>query len=119
MASGISKWHEPRSRPGLGGNVPYSMIDGELEAQRWWVQAKGRTSTVPPQTVREAIVDVQAYVEVDVLVIATNSRFSNDTRDWVAEFQATHPRPVIRLWDRDALERKAGPPLMLNAGGHA
>jgi hypothetical protein len=103
-AGSVSGTSRDRGRD-LEATFHIPMIDGDLEAQRWWVQAKGRSNTVPPQTVREAIVDVQAYVEVDVLVIATNSRFSNDTRDWVAEFQATHPRPVIRLWDSDALER--------------
>lgn len=81
------------------------MVDGELEAQCWWIQAKGRSGTVPPQAVRDAAVEVRAHDRVDVLVIATNSRFSNDTRDWVAEFQTAHRRPLLRLWDREALER--------------
>ena len=48
---------------------------------------------------------VQAGQSVDALVIATNSRFSNDTRDWVKDFQANHAHPAIKLWDRDQLER--------------
>lgn len=78
---------------------------GALRPQRWWFQAKGRSSTVPPGVVREAVVDVQAHAEVDVFVIATNSRVSNDTRDWVAEFQMQHPRPELRLWEQPDLER--------------
>jgi hypothetical protein len=84
-------------------NVPEP--DGELRPERWWVQAKGRTATVEPAAVKEAVVEVQAVPDVDVLVIATNSRFSNDARDWVHDFQAGHPRPRIQLWDRERLER--------------
>ena len=36
---------------------------------------------------------VQAGQSVDALVIATNSRFSNDTRDWVKDFQADQCAP--------------------------
>lgn len=79
--------------------------DGGLRQERWWIQAKGRSATVSPGVVREIAVEVQAHDEVDVLVIATNSRFSNDSRDWITDFASSHPRPRIRLWDRDQLER--------------
>lgn len=78
---------------------------GELRPEHWWIQAKGRSKTVEPQAVREAVMAVQAAQGVDALVIATNSRFSNDTRDWVRDFQANYTHPAIKLWDRDQLER--------------
>jgi hypothetical protein len=78
---------------------------GGFRSEHWWVQVKGRSRTVEPQTVKEALVDAQGNADVAVLVIATNSRFSNDTRDWVSEFQRKNPRPVIKLWDRSQLER--------------
>jgi hypothetical protein len=78
---------------------------GEFRPERWWMQAKGRGQTLEPSAVKEAANDAQAAADLDVLVIATNSRFSNDTRDWVTEFQGRHPRPVIKLWDRSQLER--------------
>jgi hypothetical protein len=78
---------------------------GALRPERWWIQAKGRASTVPAGVIREAVVDAQAHAEVDVLVIATNTRVTNDTRDWVAEFQQKHPRPSVRLWEQPDLER--------------
>jgi hypothetical protein len=83
-------------------NVPSP--DGELVPQTWWIQAKGRSKTVEPDAVKGAAVDAQSD-SPDVLVIATNSRYSNPTRDWLAEFQAKHPRPDVRLWDRESLER--------------
>lgn len=43
--------------------------------------------------------------DVDILVVATNTEFSNPTRDWVANWQMSHPRPVVRLWNRHDLER--------------
>ncbi len=78
---------------------------GALVPERWWVQAKGRTGTVEPEAVKQAVVDVQSQSSVGLLLVATNTRFSNDTRDWVAEFQSTHPRPTIRLWEHVDLER--------------
>ncbi len=71
---------------------------GGLRPERWWIQAKGRAGTVPADAVKTAVVDVQAHAAVDVLVIATNTRVSNDTRDWVTEFQDKTPRPAVRLW---------------------
>lgn len=79
--------------------------DGSFRAQRWWLQAKGRKRTLEPAAVKEAVIDAQGTEGLEVLVVATNSRFSNDTRDWVEEFQEGHPRPVIKLWDRSQLER--------------
>jgi hypothetical protein len=38
-------------------------------------------------------------------VIATNTQFSNPTRDWLKEWQRKHPRPKIKLWDASHLER--------------
>jgi hypothetical protein len=83
----------------LTGQVP----DGELDRQRWWVECKGRTETVERGAVQQAALDASARVDVDILVIATNSRFSNPTRDWVAERARSYPRPIIKLWDRDNL----------------
>lgn len=79
--------------------------DGELDRQRWWVECKGRTQTVERGAVQQAVLDASARTDVDILVVATNSRFSNPTRDWVAERSRSFVRPVIRLWDRDNLNR--------------
>lgn len=78
---------------------------GGLRPERWWIQAKGRAGTVPADAVKNAVVDVQAHAAVDVLVIATNTRVSNDTRDWVTDFQHKTPRPAVRLWEHTDLER--------------
>jgi hypothetical protein len=46
-----------------------------------------------------------AIAELDYIAIATNTQFSNPTRDWVKEWRAGHPRPKVKLWDRSQLER--------------
>ncbi|MFL5382085.1 MAG: restriction endonuclease [Longimicrobiaceae bacterium] len=79
--------------------------DGELTRQKWWIEAKGRKGTVEPKAVRESVLNTMGHATVDVLVIGTNSLFSNATRDWVNQWQDTNPRPVIRLWDKNDLER--------------
>jgi hypothetical protein len=79
--------------------------DGNLTSQRWWIEAKGRSETVRPSDVKEAVLNVGGKSEVDVLVIATNTQFSNPTRDWVKEWQSRNPHPKIRLWERSNLEQ--------------
>jgi len=79
--------------------------DGEISRQKWWIEAKGRTATVAATSVKESILNASGKKELDVLVIATNTTFSNPTRDWVKEWQLNHPRPIIHLWDKHNLER--------------
>ena len=82
-----------------------SSPDGSLTKQKWWVEAKGRKETVEPAEVKGAIFNAAGKSNIDVLVIATNTNFSNPTRDWVKEWQAENPRPVIKLWEQTELER--------------
>ena len=79
--------------------------DGEVHPQKWWVESKGRKGTVEPSAVKEAVVNTQSRSDVDLLIVATNTQFSNQTRDWVKEWQSNCARPIVRLWDRDSLER--------------
>lgn len=79
--------------------------DGEIAPQRWWLEVKGRTGTLEPAAVKEAVLNATGVSTVDVLVIATNTQFSNPTRDWVKSWQIDNARPKVRLWDRSALER--------------
>lgn len=78
--------------------------DGTLAKQTWWVDAKGRTNTVPKSEVQEAVLNASGNSHIDVLVVATNTNFSNPTRDWVSEWQRDHPRPIVKLWERTQLE---------------
>jgi len=79
--------------------------DGELEAHKWWIECKGRSSTVAPDEVKSAVNNALALADLDCLVVATNTQFSNPTRDWVKAWQASHPKPKIKLWDHSQLER--------------
>lgn len=79
--------------------------DGEMEPQRWWIECKGRKGTVEPEEVKNAVNNSTALAELAHLVIVTNSNFSNPTRDWVKQWQATRPRPRVKLWDQGTLER--------------
>jgi len=79
--------------------------DGEMEPQRWWVECKGRKGTVEPDQVKSAVNNAAAASDLAYLVIVTNTTFSNPTRDWVKSWQATRPRPRIKLWDHETLER--------------
>lgn len=79
--------------------------DGELESQKWWVECKGRKGTVEPDEVKSAVNNALAKEGLDYLVVATNTQFSNPTRDWVKDWQRKHPRPKVKLWDASQLER--------------
>ncbi len=80
-------------------------VDGEIEAQKWWIECKGRTGTVEPSEVKSAVTNALAIEGLDYVVIATNTQFSNPTRDWVKVWQAKNPNPKIKLWDHAQLER--------------
>jgi hypothetical protein len=79
--------------------------DGEIDTQKWWIECKGRKGTVEASEVKSAANNALAIEELDYLVIATNTQFSNPTRDWIKEWQAKHARPKIKLWDHAQLER--------------
>jgi len=81
-----------------------SSPEGELIKQKWWVEAKGRKKTVEPTEIKESVINASGKRDIDVLVIATNSFFSNPTRDWVREWQVDHPKPIVKLWERTQLE---------------
>lgn len=82
--------------------------DGQVEAKRWWIECKGRAGTVGKNAVMSACNNVLADATVDCLVIATNSMFSNPTRDWVKTWQQRFPKPQVLLWDQPVLERMLG-----------
>ena len=79
--------------------------DGEMDPQRWWIECKGRKGTVEPDEVKSAVNNATAHGDLGNLVVVTNTTFSNPTRDWVKSWQAAHPRPRVRLWDHEMLER--------------
>jgi hypothetical protein len=89
--------------------VEFSAVDsaGVMAVQKWWVEAKGRgaDATVERFAVQQAVHDAWAREDLDCLVVATNTTFSNPTRDWVKEWATSKPRPAIQLWDRSELER--------------
>lgn len=77
--------------------------DGASRQEVWWIESKGRKEAVEKQAVQNAVMDASAGA--DVVVIATNSRFTNPTRDWVRDHVQRHPAPAVSLWDRDHLDR--------------
>lgn len=79
--------------------------DGEIDPQVWWVQAKGTSNTVPKARVVEFHNLGRATPGIDRLVVATNGRFTNPTRDLVREQNSAASSPRLDLWDRDTLLR--------------
>ncbi|MDR3403938.1 MAG: restriction endonuclease [Chthoniobacter sp.] len=84
-------------------NIPQP--SGEMLPQIWWVEAKGRGTTVSPSDVKESILTVSGKADVDVHLIVTNQQFSNPTKDWINAWKAAHRRPDIRIWEKHDLER--------------
>jgi hypothetical protein len=79
--------------------------EGDLRKEKWWVEAKGRTGTVEPSEVKDAVTNLEAESGIDVFVVATNTQFSNPTHEWVKKWQKKHTSPRVRLWERPTLER--------------
>lgn len=79
--------------------------DGELVRQRWWVEAKGRSSTVEKEAVVRSAQHISAFSQVDIALIVTNTQFSNPTLDWAKQWNSRGQKQRIRLWDRHTLER--------------
>lgn len=79
--------------------------DGQIEPRRWWVECKGRSGTLEKEAVTSACNNVLADETVSCLVIATNTTFSNPTREWVKTWQKRFSKPQVLLWDRPSLER--------------
>jgi hypothetical protein len=78
--------------------------DGTLTKQTWWVEAKGRSGTVAASEVQKAVLNAAGNSNIEVLVVATNTNFSNPTREWVKEWQRAHRVPIVKLWERTELE---------------
>ncbi len=67
--------------------------DGEMEAERWWIECKGRRDTLEAEAVKNAVVNA-APAGLASLIIVTNTTFTNPTRDWVKSWQAANPDPA-------------------------
>lgn len=78
---------------------------GDIASQRWWVEVKGRVSSVSPSDIKESVLTVAGKPEVDVHLIVTNQQLTNPTKDWIAHWKREHRRPDIRFWERHDLER--------------
>jgi hypothetical protein len=84
--------------------VRYGTGTRSFKRERWWIEAKGRLTTVEKSAVQEAVHNATGLPDVDVLVIATNAQFSNPTQDWVRDWQRSHKKPRVWLWARENLE---------------
>ncbi|PTH89055.1 hypothetical protein C9J60_09615 [Streptomyces sp. A244] len=89
----------------LEATFMHATPEGDVAQERWWIEVKGRSKSVEPNAVKSAVLNAAAHQEVDVLVVATNSVFTNPTRDWLREWSRTHKNPKVRLWDRATLDR--------------
>ncbi len=72
--------------------------NGGTVRERWWLESKGRRRTVGKRLVQDAVLNASAYADVDVVVVATNSIFTNSSHDWVREWNAAGRAPRALLW---------------------
>lgn len=81
------------------------MPSAGVREEHWWIDAKGRTGTLEKSEVQKVVLNAQSEDDLDVFVVATNTTFSNPTRDWVKDFQKKNRVPRIELWDGDDIRR--------------
>lgn len=79
--------------------------DGSLTIENWWVEVKHRSNTLKKSSVQKIVFNSTAYKDVDVIAIFTNNVISNSTLDWIKEFQITHSKPRIVIWQKHDIER--------------
>lgn len=79
--------------------------NAETTEEYWWLDAKGRKGTLEKNAVMHGVLNALADSDLDVFVIATNTTFTNPTRDWVKELQKKHPKPRIALWCGEDIKR--------------
>jgi hypothetical protein len=102
-------------RKGGEGN---SATDGgrDLEATFWtvlptaskeeiyWFEVKYRKNQLEKNQVQGTILNAAGNSSKDNVVIITNKTISNPTLDWIKEFQNTHKKPSISVWQGHDLE---------------
>jgi hypothetical protein len=91
----------------------HSGPEDDLERQRRWIEVKGRKGTLESEAVKAAVNNAIGHRgEVDVLVIVTNTLFSNPTRGWVknnsSDSSHTHCETVGPNKPREAREPASG-----------
>ncbi len=79
--------------------------DDSIVIENWWVEVKHRSDTLKKATVQSIVLNATGRKEVDVFAIFTNNTISNSTLDWVKEFQDTHAKPRIVIWQKHDVER--------------
>jgi hypothetical protein len=77
----------------------------EYLLEKWWVEVKYRSKTLPIETIERTVLNSFGRPDVDVLLIVTNNVITNKTVAWLDDFRLTHPRPRITIWQRHDLER--------------
>ncbi|WP_095064605.1 restriction endonuclease [Pseudomonas sp. Irchel s3f19] len=87
----------------LEAKILVPSADGDLSPKTYWFECKGRSKTVESEVVKQAAFNALAF-DVDVVVVVTNSTFTNPTADWVKSWNCKYAMQV-QLWDKTKLER--------------
>lgn len=89
----------------LSGKYAKVEPDDSIIIENWWVEVKHRSNTLKKTTVQSIIINSTARKDVDVIAIFTNNVISNSTLDWIKEFQNTHSKPRVVVWQKHDIER--------------
>lgn len=72
--------------------------------EKYWFEVKYRTSQLEKTQVQTTVINSSGNNTKDNVVIITNKTISNPTLDWIKEFQDTHKRPNVTVWQGHDLE---------------
>ncbi len=89
----------------LSGKYAKVEPDDSIVIENWWIEVKHRSNTLKKSTVQSIVLNSAARKDVDVFAIFTNNVISNSTLDWIKEFQNTHSKPRIVVWQKHDIER--------------
>jgi len=89
----------------LSGKYAKVEPDDSILIENWWVEVKHRSNTLKKSTVQSIVLNSAARKDVDVFAVFTNNVISNSTLDWIKEFQNTHSKPRVVVWQKHDIER--------------
>ena len=82
----------------------WTVLPTASKEEKYWFEVKYRKNQLEKSQVQSTILNAAGNSTKDNVVIITNSTISNPTLDWVGEFQNTHKKPSISLWQGHDLE---------------
>ena len=82
----------------------WTVLPTASKEEKYWFEVKHRKNQLEKSQVQGTILNAAGNNSKDNVVIITNKTISNPTLDWIKEFQETHKKPSVSVWQGHDLE---------------